>query len=265
MRMQIASASGNVFGYFRAEELPASFEGPRWARVLCPRGTGFGLDGIFTAAKPEPGRPWVLEHWDLDGAYTFCSNGSRAAMGLEMAPAGPVVETISSGCACLLRREEGGIAIRMPEGEGMGLKPLPFPVEFPAGFGFIGNPQLVLRVPSVEEVDLDNLAPPLRHHAALPGGTNVNIVEVLTPGEARIRSWERGVEGETLSCGTGTAVSAAWLAREDGPKRWTFHNASGDPITVDVDWASEGAWRELWLSGPLRMLGNVDLDPSLGL
>jgi diaminopimelate epimerase len=214
--------------------------------------------------KPKPGT-WVLDHWDADGTKSFCSNGSRASLAIPGAPEDALVEARSNGESILLSRDEHGAGIRMPEGVGFGLRPMPLPLEQPAGFGWIGNPQLVLRVPSVAEVDLERLAPPLRHHAALPGGTNVNVVEVVAPGEARIRSWERGVEGETLCCGTGCAVAAAWLARTDGVRAWRLQTAGGDTVKVELELDLDGRWRDLWLSGPVRRLGVVTPDPSLFL
>lgn len=178
-------------------------------------------------------------------------------------PQAGVIEARSSGERILLRRRGEQVGIRMPEGEGFGLQSVPMPMVEPAGFGWIGNPQLVVRVPSVADVDLKVFAPPLRHHAAIPGGTNVNVVEILAPGEARIRSWERGVEGETLCCGTGSAVAAAWLASTEGGSAWRLHTASGETVEVELDLAADGSWRELWLSGPVRRLGVVQPDPSL--
>ncbi len=189
--------------------------GDDYAKILCSKGRGFGLDGLFLMQRPEPGA-WTIEHWDINGSKSFCSNGSRAALTIPGTPKGALVDVLSNGETILLSRHENGVGIRMPEGIGFGLRATPMPLLMPAGFGWIGNPQLVLRVPSVVEVDLPVLAPPLRNHASVPGGTNVNVVEVVAPGEARIRSWERGVEGETLCCGTGCAVAAAWLARTDG-------------------------------------------------
>jgi diaminopimelate epimerase len=153
----------------------------------------------------------------------------------------------------------------MPEGRGFGLRAVPLLTELPAGFGWIGNPQLVLRVPSVASVDLAVVAPPLRHHTSILGGTNVNVVEVVAPGEARIRSWERGVEGETLCCGTGCAVAAAWLAQTEGVLEWRLLTASGEWVKVNLTLGSDGTWRDLWLSGPVRRLGVVHPDPSLFL
>ncbi len=263
MKIHLASASGNVFAYLWADEVPATFEGSRWAQVLCPRGTALGLDGIFLLQRPTEG-PWVMEHWDVDGGLTFCSNGTRAALGVPGAPAGDQVDVLSNGQTVQLRREGDVVGLRLPEGAGFGLKPLPLVglTSAQAAFGFVGNPQLVVRVPSVKDVDLATFAPPLRHHAAIPGGTNVNVVEVLAPGHARIRSWERGVEGETLCCGTGCSVTAAWLADTQGDTTWVLETASGDPVTVKLAWAAPGQWMNLWLSGRVRGLGSLELGPA---
>lgn len=261
MELHLASASGNVFGYLWADEAK-DCPGEDYAKILCPRGQGFGLDGLFLMQRPGAG-PWGLEHWDPDGAKSFCSNGSRAALAIHGAPSAAQSEVISGGERILLRRTGEGVGIRMPEGDGFGLRTLPLQVDLPAGFGWIGNPQLVLRVPSVADVDLKSFAPPLRHHPAIPGGTNVNVVEVLKPGEARIRSWERGVEGETLCCGTGSAVAAAWLARTEGISSWRLHTASGEVVDIELELSDEGSWRDLWLTGPVRRLGVMHPDPSL--
>ena len=185
-------------------------------------------------------------------------------MAIAGAPGEVFIEAISNDEVIHLRREETGeVGLRMPEGPGFGFRPVPISTTTPAAFGWIGNPQLILRVPSVAAVDLPVFAPPLRHHAAIQGGTNVNVVEVLAPGEARIRSWERGVEGETLCCGTGCAVAAAWLAQTDGRSSWRLHTAGGETVTVELALDQDGSWRNLWLSGPIRRLGIVQPDPSL--
>ena len=261
----MAAASGNRFGYVWADELN-SCDISAWVKAICQQEWNPGLDGLFLMQRPDGG-PWCLDHWDSDGSKSFCSNGSRAALAVPGAPEGTLVEAVSNGERILLKRTNAGAAIRMPEGESCGLRPVPMAVPAPAGFGWIGNPQLILRVPSVAAVDLATLAPPLRHHVALPGGTNVSVVEVLAPGEARIRSWERGVEGETLCCGTGCAVAAAWLASEGGPSEWTLHPAGGAAVTLSIGALEGGAWRDLWLSGPVHLLGtrHLDVPPSQGI
>ena len=254
-RFTLASASGNTFAYAWADEVPEGFDGAAWARAFCPRGFGLGLDGLFLLYRPTPGRPWRLEHWDTDGAHSFCANGSRGALAIPGAPEGPLVEACSSGQAVTLGRRGPGFAIRMPSGPGFGFTASPLALTGPHVCGFIGNPQLVVELPRVAELDLAAFAVPLRHHASFPQGTNVNVLEVLEPGKARIRTWERGVEGETGCCGTGSAVAGAWLTRRTGLKTWELLPASGEPVTTEADLQENGDWRELWLSGGTRILG----------
>ena len=70
------------------------------------------------------------------------------------------------------------------------------------------------------------------------------------------------MEGETLCCGTGCAVAAAWLAHTDGTSAWRLHTAGGDVVTVTLELDTRGVWRELWLTGPVRDLGIVHPEPS---
>ncbi len=265
MQWTLASASGNVFAYAWAREAPPSFDGSRAARRLCPHGTGLGLDGIFLLGDPEAGQPWTMEHWDADGSRTFCSNGTRAALAVPGAPQGDRISARSSGEVVELRRDAGEVGLRMPEGPACRLSEPSLEMVEPSVCGWIGNPQLVVEVPSVAAVDLAAFAPPLRRHPAFPEGTNVNVLEVVREGQGRIRSWERGVEGETLCCGTGCAVAGAWLAQRSGCLAWRLETSSPDPVRVTVGRIREGAWEDLWLWGAVRRLGTVIPDGSLGL
>jgi diaminopimelate epimerase len=260
MAFHLASASGNAFAYVW-DTLPPGAGGPGWARAL---GKSHGLDGLFLLRRPVPGSPWVLEHWDADGSATFCSNGTRAALAVPGAPSWSEGEVHSSGETVTLRRDGDLVGIRMPSGPGTGWRTVPpaleAGLEAPHAFGWIGNPQLVLERADADSLDLAALAPPLRHHPALPGGTNVNVLHILGPGTALIRSWERGVEGETLCCGTGSAVAGAWLARRTGRDRWLLQ-ARGGEVRVDVQLA-DGGWRELWLTGPVQSGGPLE-PPAL--
>ena len=179
------------------------------------------------------------------------------------------VDAISSGEAVKLRRHIGSphiqIGIRMPEGPGFGLKALPIQLNEAAAFGFVGNPQLVVEVEDVDSVDLASYAPPLRRHPSFPEGTNVNILQSTGEGAARIRSWERGVEGETLCCGTGCAVAAAWMAQRTGLSSLRLQPEGADPVDVSVEIKEDGSWRELWLSGRVRIIASVIPDASMGL
>jgi diaminopimelate epimerase len=62
-------------------------------------------------------------------------------------------------------------------------------------------------------LDVERLGPPLRRHPLLPGGANVSFVRVIAPDRIAVRTFERGVEGETLACGSGTVASAVVASR----------------------------------------------------
>ncbi|MDP2875035.1 MAG: hypothetical protein Q8O00_02550 [Holophaga sp.] len=258
----IAAASGNTFGYLWEDEVPESFKGSRWARALCPRDIGFGLDGLFLLKKPMHGAPWCMDHWEPDGTHTFCSNGTRAAACLMTETPGEF-EACVSGESVHLRVNSKSVGLRLPEGIGYGLRSSPISLEIPHALGWTGTPHLVLEVPDVQSVDLATFAPPLRFHPALEQGANISIIEVIEPGRARIRSWERGVEGETLCCGQGCAVAGAWLSQRSGLKQWQFRPAGRDPVAISVGSMENGFWSDLWIDGPVHRLGTLVPEPSL--
>ena len=87
------------------------------------------------------------------------------------------------------------------------------------GFALAGVPHLVVRVDDVEQVDVVGRGRPLRHEQSLAQGANVNFVSPDGSGGWRIRTYERGVEGETLACGTGAVATAILLAGARGDRR----------------------------------------------
>lgn len=260
-RLFLASGSGNRFAYGWRDELPG-LEGAELAQRLCPGEVGLGVDGLFLMDRPREGKPWLMDHWEPDGGCTFCGNGTRTAMAIPGAPEGEV-EVMANGQAVALRRQSDEVALRMPSGPGFGFRPSPLDRKEPHACAWIGNPQLILEVPDVEAIDLAAFAPPLRHHPAFEHGTNVCIVQVEQAGHARIRSWERGVEGETLSCGTGSAVAGAWLASRWGISEWEFQPRGKDRVRVEAVLDERGDWRSLWLSGRVRLLGQFEPTPQL--
>jgi diaminopimelate epimerase len=88
-----------------------------------------------------------------------------------------------------------------------------------------GVPHAVIFVDDLESVDIDRLAPPIRYHSVFPKGTNVNFVNVTPDGILNVRTYERGIEGETLSCGTGS-VAAAVIAHRLG--------RTGNEVTIST-------------------------------
>jgi diaminopimelate epimerase len=124
-------------------------------------------------------------------------------------------------------------------------------------FGTVGVPHLVVRVDDLEAVDLPRRGRALRFDPATgPDGANVNFV---APGGAsgepwRIRTYERGVEGETLACGTGTVAAAIALAvRGEAQLPLRFHSRGGPELLVRAELNGALA-HDIWLGGQGRLL-----------
>ena len=117
---------------------------------------------------------------------------------------------------------------------------------------YTGTEHVVAMVPDVDGIDAVALGRLVRGHPDLaPLGANVNFVQHTAKQVLRIRTYERGVEAETLSCGSG-AVAAVVIATMRGvvaPREVTVHNRSGVPLTVRPHTNRPG--RAFWVAGPV--------------
>jgi diaminopimelate epimerase len=103
------------------------------------------------------------------------------------------------------------------------------------GYAVAGVPHVVVEVPDLEQIDINGRGAELRHHPALRDGANVNFVAKGRDGGFSYRTFERGVEGETLACGTGAVATAIMLSDwgESG-KETTLWTRSSLPLTVSL-------------------------------
>ena len=109
------------------------------------------------------------------------------------------------------------------------------PGERRIGFARVGVPHLVVACADVETVDVEGRGRSLRHHPALKAGANVNFVS-RRGSEWTYRTYERGVEEETLACGSGSVAAAAMLIEWDGERDpVTLITRSGAPLTISFD------------------------------
>ena len=114
-----------------------------------------------------------------------------------------------------------------------------------------GVPHFVVPVPDVGDVPVASAAPPLRAHARFGAeGANVDFVSSRADGSIAMRTFERGVEGETLACGSGAIASALWAVLAGGASSpVTIRTAGGDDLMVVVTPAASG--HEVTLVGPV--------------
>lgn len=188
-----------------------------WARLLCDRKLGVGADGLIFLDETPPERrgDYIWHFYNADGSRgEMCGNGSRCAawLAVDLGLAGP--EHVFGADAGLIRAEVDyrgrRVRVELTRPTGLALH-IPLEVEgvpLDAHFVNTGVPHAVVPVPDVAEVDVVRLGAALRRHPHFgPAGTNVNFVAVDSRRSVRLRTFERGVEGETLACGTGAAAT----------------------------------------------------------
>jgi diaminopimelate epimerase len=265
------SGSGNDFVMVDATvEPPGPLADPGVIQAVCARATGIGADGIVFLERSQRAE-YRMTYLNSDGSRAdLCGNASlcsaRLATELGIVDAGEFrVETDAGVLGARLLDE--GPEVDLPPVTDI-RRPLPFRLELGErwiGFVQAGVPHLVVRVEDVETVDVSARGRTLRHERSLPNGANVNFVSPGTSGDWRIRTFERGVEGETLACGTGavaTAILLADAAQAEGRVRLV--TKSGRVLTVRLHRTAEG-WRPS-LAGEARVVfeGRFGELPGLG-
>jgi len=222
----------------------------RW----CDRRRGIGADGVLLLER-DPEHHFAMRYHNADGGVAeFCGNGARClarfALELGLGEAGEVRFRTDAGIKRARALPDGRIALwfgTVDTGRPLALEA--------AGRGFDGRlvgtgvPHLVVPVPHVNDIPFEAWAPPLRSHPELgPAGANVDFVERLADGRVAMRTWERGVEGETLACGSGAMASALWAVLEGDASPVTIRTAGGEDLVVDFRDGPQG--REATLTGP---------------
>jgi len=253
------SGSGNDFVILDGRARPVDSWSPEGIRAMCDRRRGAGADGlvILTPSTAEAVR---MSYWNSDGSRAaMCGNAAlcsgRLAAYLEMVPAGEFCLLTDAGPVRVRAAPSTEVAeINLPDLEFL---PTPPTVSTARGerwmsFLTVGNPHVVVRVDDIEEVDVLTRGKTLRSDRVFgPAGANINFVAPATGqnGLWLIRTYERGVEGETLACGTGTVAAGLTLAqRGEARPPIVFRSRGGPELTVRAS-LTEGRASEVWLVG----------------
>lgn len=258
------TGSGNDFVMIDGRTSPVDQWDAEQIRTICGRRTGLGADGLaILEPGSEPGA--VRFHFfNNDGNRTeMCGNASlcatRLAARLELAdPDGMTLETdVGPVRARVLAGPGERAEIVLPDVRNGQTPDIPLAAgERSVHLVMVGVPHLVVEVDCVGSPELDILTRgrELRWHPALlNGGANVNFTSA-EGGKWKMRSYERGVEGETLACGTGAVAVAATLARAGLVELpWTVETASGKMLEVSAQSAADA---DLLLAAP-RLAGEA--------
>jgi diaminopimelate epimerase len=201
-----------------------------------------------------------------DGGEAFCGNGSRcAARYAAMRGAAPATEMVlvTSVGEVAAVVDGGVVTLTLPPPEDLGAIVLPQGAEsFSGRWVDAGVPHVVLPVRGLSAYPFAAIGPSLRRHPALgPSGANVDLIETDERGRVHVRTWERGVENETLACGTG-AVAVALAARLAGARETVVVvPRSGSTLIVTLS-GEPGRPDCARLSGDARFVFEGVLDPE---
>jgi diaminopimelate epimerase len=230
---------------FEKVVIPDEMKG-QFAALYCDRRFGIGADGIMYLSKSEKSTLRMRLFQPDESEAEMCGNGIRClvkyAFDAKYAKESCTVETLAGevGVAMEYKEDEFSATITIPTpkfdrkdipatGEGEYKEKIG---EYEVYAVNTGVPHAVIFVDAVESVDIAAVASAIRHHASFPQGANVNFVQRGTGDSITIRTFERGVEAETLSCGTG-ATAAAAMAHKLGLVGTTVHvETNGGPLVI---------------------------------
>lgn len=215
------TGSGNDFVVFDArKDPPGPLASAQAIQKICARGTGVGADGVVFIEPPtDADADFRMRYLNSDGSPAeMCGNASLCVTSLAC--------DLGAARASGMRFEtdSGPVTARMANGlPEVDLAPvtdvhdtvdIPLePGELRIGFARVGNPHLVVLCEELHSLDLTRRGRALRLHKVVqPGGANANFVAPDSRGGFLIRTYERGVEGETLACGTGSIAAIILLA-----------------------------------------------------
>jgi diaminopimelate epimerase len=237
------TGSGNDFVFFDARtEPPGDLKGARLIGAICDRRNGVGADGVVFLDRDQAAA-YGIRYFNRDGTLAeLCGNASLCSvslaheLGIVEAGSDFVFQTSSGPLSGHFSLEEGPsvsmpavsgavAAYDTPLGEGEGR----------IGFARVGVPHLVVLCRNLDSIDVLSRGRHLRQLPSLPDGANANFVAKGPRGWA-YRTYERGVEDETLACGSGSVAVAALLEEWGAattPLR--LQTRSGASVTVSLD------------------------------
>lgn len=257
------SGSGNDFVFFDNRTLQhEDLVNPSVIGAICDRRRGIGADGVVLISQGAA-VAFDMRYYNRDGSLAeMCGNAALCSATL----AGHLGIVAGTG-HFVFSTPSGPVTAQLtPDGPALGMTPvteLAADVAIPRhsgerriGYARVGVPHLVILVDDAESVDVVGRGRELRHHPSLRDGANVNFVATDRAGRWVMRTYERGVEDETLACGTGTVACVALLtAWQQVPGSATLLTRSGRPV-----WASVSPDAPPVLRGEGRLVADGTID-----
>lgn len=254
-------ATGNDFVLIDNRSGKYSFTKDQIEQV-CDRKFGVGADGLMLIEKHSD-YDFNLVYYNRDGSQSLCGNGSRAAVhmaaSLGLLNGKTKFNAYDGGHAAEILAS-GNIKLKMSDVRGVKKAADDF-------FLNTGSPHYVRFVKNVKDYQVFTEGKSIRYDEAFkPGGTNVNFVELLPDNTIYVRTYERGVEDETLSCGTGVVASALASSLKGYSSPVKVKTLGGD-LSVEFKTSESsgqnghsGTFTDIFLIGPAKLVFEGDLE-----
>jgi diaminopimelate epimerase len=249
------NGAGNDFVMIDNRNRALSLDASRVA-LLCDRHRGVGADGVLAVEPSTEGADFRMRYYNADGGEAeMCGNGARCfarfARRLGASNAELSFETLAGVIRASFPDDLVCITMSDPNSYRAPLDLVINGRTLSVHFLNTGVPHAVVFADDIAAIDVLRDGAALRYHPAFaPRGTNANFVQVLAPQSVAIRTYERGVETETLACGTGVCAAALLHSmREGSGSPIKVKVRGGDTLAVGFE-ASDGSFRNVTLTGP---------------
>jgi len=249
--------AGNDFLLFNClspdTPVPTSEQIATWCRPH----TGIGADGVILVQAPmNPEHHFFMRFFNPDGSEaSMCGNGARCvarfAYDHAIAPDRMCFETAAGLIAATVQQQDVTLDMQAPQNIQLNEELSINGVLHQVDYADTGVPHVIVICPDVDTIDILRMGNAVRYHDRYaPEGTNVDFIQILENKTLRIRTYERGVEAETLACGTGVAAAAVICIKKgilQSPVE--VQTAGGDSLTITLDRHCNQI-RKLQLTGP---------------
>lgn len=261
------NGAGNDFVVIDNRDLKTNLTTEQIA-LLCDRHRGIGADGLLAVEPAENGADYKFRYYNADGGEAeMCGNGARCFGAYTARLSSPTKEIVTfETIAGTLSAELIGTNVRIAMSDPFDLE-MNTTVELEdlnqVHFVNTGVPHAVSFVDDLPALDVLTNGAAIRYHAHFaPNGTNANFAAVLADDHIAIRTYERGVEGETLACGTGMCACALFhniLTGAASPVKVDV--AGGDTLEIGFEPLGDNKFTNVTLMGPADFVftGQTDL------
>ncbi|HEY1121349.1 MAG TPA: diaminopimelate epimerase [Haloferula sp.] len=235
---------------------------------LCDRHRGVGADGLLAVEPAENGADFKFRYYNADGGEAeMCGNGARCfgrftAALMDDTPDQVTFETIAGQLAAELVDDDIRIAMSEPKDLNLDTGVHIPGLEGTLRFINTGVPHVVVFVADLPGTEVVRHGAAIRYNKGFaPAGTNANFATVLAPGHIAIRTYERGVEDETLACGTGMVACALMHHLLDGaPSPIKVDVKGGDTLEIGFEKTGETTFTNVTLTGPADFVFEGDIE-----